>query len=412
MEEPAEGVFFFMNELHDNGFSLYIHVPFCVHKCPYCDFNTYAVSTVPGEGYVEALLAELDARLAQPEWHERPVQTIFWGGGTPSLLAPELIKRTHLAVRERVSVAPDAEIALEANPGQVSAEFLAGYAQAGVNRISLGAQSFLQRTLKTLGRLHAPADIAAAVIDARSAGIENVSIDLIYGVPNQSLAEWREDLSRALELAPNHLSLYGLTVEQGTPLHAAVARKDIIPVDDELALEMMFTGKQVVTDAGFIHYEVSNFAKPGFESKHNLAYWNGDDYLGLGAGAHSFSRQRASQTGVRWSNVLLPEEYMRRARSSGTAEGWRDSLDRKALMFEFFFLGLRKIAGIKLADFEQLFGEPPHKGYENAIKELVAEGLLELVPSRLDRGLDKSEQRLRISARGLALADSIVARFA
>ena len=383
-----------------SGFSLYIHVPFCIHKCPYCDFNTYAVSNVPGESYVDGLLAELDFRLAQPEWHEREVNTVFFGGGTPSLLEPRLIAKVLTAIRERAAVQDGAEISLEANPGQASRAFLLGYREAGVNRVSFGAQSFTVSTLKSLGRLHTANDIATAFSDARSAGFDNINIDLIYGVPKQTLTEFKSDLNEALSLAPQHISLYGLTIEQGTPLHSAVARKDIIPLDDDTTLAMMEHGNERLREAGLEHYEVSNFSHPGYSARHNLAYWNGDDYLGLGAGAHSFFRVDADSA-KRWSNISLPEEFSKRARASGAAESWQDNLKRRDLIFEFFFLGLRKRAGVSLNRFKELFGVDIDHPYPGLITVLCDQGLLCVTGDALS-----------ITAKGLPLSDSVVENFA
>jgi len=398
----------------NTGFSLYIHVPFCIHKCPYCDFNTYAVSKTPnpgqaaglqttgllGESYVQGILAELDFRLAQSNWQGREVNTIFFGGGTPSLLDPKLIAAILEGVRARAELKPDCEVSLEANPGQASREFLLGYQAAGVNRISFGAQSFLAKTLKNLGRLHSPDDIETAFSDARSAGFFNLNIDIIYGVPNQSVAEFKEDLNSALKLQPQHISLYGLTIEQGTPLHSAVARKDIIPADDEVTLAMMQHGIERLIEAGFEHYEVSNFCKTGFQARHNLAYWNSDDYLGLGAGAHSFLRSDEN-TARRWSNVSLPEDYSKKARATGRAESWQDALGRKDLIFEYFFLGLRKRSGISTAGFEKLFGLAIDTAYPGLVSVMCDEGLMV-----------RSGDMLAISAKGLPLSDSVVENFA
>ncbi len=354
---------------------------------------------MPGTRYVEGVLAELDFRLAQPEWDKRTVNTVFFGGGTPSLLEPHLIASILDGVRARTTLLPDCEISLEANPGQASRDFLLGYRKSGVNRISFGAQSFSPVTLKTLGRLHTPADIACAFSDARSAGFENLNIDIIYGVPNQTLADFKSDLNEALALAPEHISLYGLTIEQGTPLHGAVVRKDIIPTDDELALAMMQHGNERLTEAGLEHYEVSNFSHPGFNARHNLAYWNGDDYLGLGAGAHSLYRAGANSA-KRWSNVSLPEEYSKRTCATGSAESWQDVLGQKELIFEFFFLGLRKRRGVSEAAFRELFGASFDQVYPGLLTVLCDEGLV-----------TREGDLLAISDKGLPLSDSIAENF-
>ena len=206
-------------------FSIYIHIPYCIHKCPYCDFNTYAVNKIPEGEYCEALIAELNHHSGSNAWGGRPVQTIFFGGGTPSLFEPTNLRKIIGTIRQRFPVVHDVEISIEANPGPLAADKVAGFAQAGINRLSLGSQSFTSETLKTLGRIHRPEHIEAAVSSAKSAGIDNINLDIIYGVPGQTMDQLKYDLEETLAMAPTHVSAYGLTIEKGTPFYVAYKKE-------------------------------------------------------------------------------------------------------------------------------------------------------------------------------------------
>jgi oxygen-independent coproporphyrinogen-3 oxidase len=380
-------------------FSLYLHIPFCFHKCPYCDFNTYAVSQAPEREYTEALLAELDFRAARAEWRMRPIQSIFFGGGTPSLFAPETIARILRTVRQKFPIAAAAEISLEANPGTVSYESLSGYREAGINRLSFGAQSFNPSILRTLGRIHTPEQTEAAFAAAREAGITNLSLDLIFGVPQQSVADLKADLEAALNLSPVHLSAYSLTFEKGTPFYSALKRGALKAAPDSEVASMMELLCEFLPTRGLRRYEVSNFAWPGFEARHNLAYWNGDDYIGLGAGAHSFLRSNveSSSAGVRWSNYAAPKRYIESACSQGNAEGWRETLSQESAIFEVFFLGLRKVDGISRTQFERIFGVTIEELYPGVVDSLTAAGLATATP-----------EHFALTERGLMLTDSVL----
>lgn len=385
-------------------FSLYVHVPFCLHKCPYCDFNTYALTAIPEKDYVAAVRCELDFRATQAEWKGRPIQSIYFGGGTPSLLSRSAIRKIISEACALFPVAENVEISLEANPGTVDVDKLAGYRDAGVNRISFGAQSQDRDVLKTLGRLHTPEEVDAAVCASRAAGIQNINLDLMYGVPGQTRAQLEQDLRAFTSLGPQHLSCYGLTIEKGTPFFTSYKRGVLKLPPEETVVKMMEELTAFLAEAGFTHYEISNFARPGFEARHNLAYWNGDDYLGLGAGAHSFRAEVSGdrRTGARrWSNFALPEKYQEQATAHGTAESWQDALGPRELMFEFFFLGLRKMAGIRLSEFEKFFGITVDEAYPSVVTVLVDHQLLTL-----------ENDLLRLSERGILLADSVIENFA
>ncbi len=275
------------------GLSVYIHVPYCLKRCPYCDFNTYAVGQVPEDDYVSALLRELDATAKRPPWEGRRVATVFFGGGTPSLLAPDSIDRLLDRLDARFGIQADAEISLEANPGSLEGsapERLAELRKAGVNRLSIGAQSFDDRHLATLGRIHRAGDTLETLAAARRAGFDNLSLDLIFAVPGQTIADWQRDLERVVALAPEHVSAYGLTYEEGTPLERDLAAGNVEPATEETEAAMYEAAISTLAGAGYRHYEISNFARPGYQCRHNVTYWSWGDYLGLGAGAHGFYR--------------------------------------------------------------------------------------------------------------------------
>jgi len=378
-------------------FALYVHVPWCRHVCPYCDFNVYAAAEPPEREYVGALAAELAAHARGEPWAGRPARTVYLGGGTPSLFSPAAVETALSAVARTFGLVAGAEVSLEANPGTISRERLAAYRAAGVNRLSLGAQSFAPRHLRTLGRDHAAADIGRAVEAARAAGFENLSLDLIYGVPGETVDEWSRDLAAAVALGPEHVSAYALTYEENTPYHAwrVSGRITAVSEDDEAA--MAETTVATLEGAGLARYEISSFARPGFESRHNLSYWDGSDYLGIGAGAHSFSRRPAP--GRRWMNERLPAPYASAVRAGGSAVGREERLTVAQARGEFVMTGLRRIAGVDAGAFARRFGPSLEEAFPQ-VGPLVADGLLE-----------RAAGALRLTPRGLAFADTVAARF-
>ena len=380
-------------------FSLYIHIPYCLQKCPYCDFNTYAVSNLPEDEYVTALLAELDFYAVQAEWRDRPIQTVYFGGGTPSLLAPQSFERFFQFLKERHDLMKDCEVTMEANPGNLDRENLQGFFDAGINRLSLGSQSFTPHILERLGRLHTPEQIQNSVELARSVGFENISLDLIFGVPDQTLDLLRSDIEQAVSLSPDHISAYSLTYEKGTPFFQAKAKGTLKAIPDDTVGEMMQLLIDSLTSREFRHYEVSNFGKSGKESQHNLAYWNRDDYLGLGAGAHSYLR-KGREEALRWSNYALPKEYIEHSYTFGKSSSWQDTLQKKELMFEFFFLGMRRMQGVRRSDFESEFNEDLDKRFGQKLHDLIEESFIE-----------ENNQVIRFSSKGLLVGDSILEHF-
>ena len=263
-----------------NPLSIYIHIPFCRSKCAYCDFASYPGREDLWEAYFRALFSEIE----QASDRERRVETVFFGGGTPSFVPVAFIGEALEGVAKAFDLAPGAEVTLEANPGTLTPEKLAAYRAMGVNRLSIGAQSFDAALLRDVGRIHTPEDVEAAVRMARAAGFENVSLDLMYALPGQAMNQWENTLRRAIELSPEHVSVYSLIVEEHTPI---AARAPEIPDDDEV-VEMQRLATALLEEAGYRRYEISNYAREGFRCRHNIAYWQRAEYLGFGAAAHSF----------------------------------------------------------------------------------------------------------------------------
>ena len=341
-----------MSALATPPLSLYVHLPWCVRKCPYCDFNSHVhMGPLPEAEYVAALLVDLEADL--PLATDRRVESVFLGGGTPSLFAPETLATLFRGLRARLELAPDAEITLEANPGTIEHGRFAGYAQAGINRVSLGAQSFGARQLAALGRIHAAEDTGRAVAELAAASLSNFNLDLMYALPEQTLTGALADVEAALALAPRHLSHYQLTLEPGTAFHA---RPPLLP-DEDLAFEMQLATHARLRHAGFAQYEVSAWALPGAECRHNLNYWRFGDYLGLGAGAHGKLSDATSGTIRRTAKARQPRDYLARA-ARGDPLGSSEPVPAQQRPFEFMLNALRLTAGFGAADFEARTGLP------------------------------------------------------
>lgn len=352
----------------DAQIGVYVHVPFCQKHCPYCDFAVVEGMLHTAPAYIDALCAEISLGAARHA-PTPPVATIFLGGGTPSLLQPAAIGRIIETVRTAFPVQPDAEVTLEANPGPLRPRQLAGFRDAGVTRLSLGVQTFNARGLAALGRLHTPDDGRDAVTNARSAGFSSISLDLIFGWEDQTLAEWHDDLSTALALAPDHISAYALTVEEGTPLARAVSAGTTHVADDDLYADMFLAAHARLTGAGYSHYETSNYARPGHRSRHNCGYWVNGDYLGFGVGAHSHRHDR------RWWNVRDLHAYLQRASLGDTEDGSEVITDAMACA-ETMFLGTRLAEGVSGKAFAQRHGSTVDALYGRWLSEYVARGFV------------------------------------
>ena len=332
---------------------LYVHLPWCVRKCPYCDFNSHAPrGTPPFEAYVDALLADLDADLrdAGETLHARRIETIFFGGGTPSLFPDVAIARLMDGLRARLDVSDAAEITLEANPGTVEHGRFAAYRAVGINRLSLGAQSFADAQLEALGRIHRHGEIHIAMAEARAAGFDNINLDLMYALPGQTLDAALDDIEQALALAPTHLSHYQLTLEPGTPF----ARTPPPLPDGDAAWRMQEAGQARLATAGFVQYEVSAYAHDGQQARHNRNYWTFGDYLGIGAGAHA-KLSLADGRIERRAKRKNPGLYMAHARDAGRLES-SGAIARAELPFEFMLNVLRLNDGVAADSFSARTG--------------------------------------------------------
>jgi oxygen-independent coproporphyrinogen-3 oxidase len=355
--------------------AVYVHLPWCVRKCPYCDFNSHAApERIPEEAYVAALLADLDADLDLAAG--RTVTSVFLGGGTPSLFGAGAVGTLLAGLAGRLPFAADVEITMEANPGTIEHGRFEGYAAAGVNRVSLGAQSFDARTLQVLGRIHGPAEIGAAVAELRDAGIANFNLDLMYALPGQSTAAALADLREAIALSPAHLSHYQLTLEPGTAFYH---RPPALP-DDDLALEMQLECQQALSTAGFRRYEVSAYARAGRQCRHNLNYWRFGDYLGIGAGAHGTLTMDGKV--IRTEKPRMPRQYLRRATKGMGAVGTRRPVPQTDLPFEFMLNALRLNEGFTPADFERTTGLAASV-IQSTLSALETRGLLGRTAGRL-----------------------------
>lgn len=331
--------------------SLYIHIPWCVKKCPYCDFNSYAVKeAIPENAYINKLLQDLD--LDQALAQNRPIQTIFFGGGTPSLFSAQSIEKILTGVQNRLPFDPNIEITLEANPGTVEHGSFKDYKSAGINRISLGAQSFQNDKLLGLGRIHQAQQSQKALDKIHQAGFERFNIDIMYGLPNQSLEDALYDLKTALSFAPPHLSWYQLTIEPNTLFHT---KKPILPTDENTWM-MFQEGLSLLKNHGLAQYEVSAFSKPGFECQHNLNYWQFGDYIGIGAGAHGKITDMNSKMITRYWKTRYPKDYL-------DETGGKSIVNSKIIPnaehpFEFMLNALRLTEGFPARLFEERLGIP------------------------------------------------------
>jgi oxygen-independent coproporphyrinogen-3 oxidase len=383
-------------------FSVYVHVPFCAQKCPYCDFNTYAVEKAPESEYVAAVCKELEGYGTRGVFAGRSVRTIFFGGGTPSLFSGESIRTIVQCIATQFGIDSDAEITLEANPNHADADRLPAFRDAGVNRISFGVQSFHEKYLQLLGRNHSVDEARQAVVRAHDAGIHDISVDLIYGVPGQSLSELTSELHAACDLPITHLSTYSLTIEPGTPFFQRQERGLLRLPPDERIAEMLDFIPTELARRGLKRYEISNYAHEGRDSKHNTVYWTGGDYLGVGAGAHSYvatySPQGMLESAERWSTLALPASYIQGVRD-GASVSWREPLEPRALMFEFFYLGLRRTSGVTRSRYNELFGMAAFEHYVPVLQELAHEGFIVL-----------DDDAITLTTRGIAVADSVFER--
>ncbi|MCS7060108.1 MAG: radical SAM family heme chaperone HemW [Anaerolineae bacterium] len=382
---------------------LYLHIPFCRSRCTYCDFNTYVGMEDLRAPYVQALCREIRAAaqshalnpIADSPRARPTATTIFFGGGTPSILPPAQLAGALRACYEAFDIPPSAEVTVECNPGTVDVDYLRALRSEGVNRLSFGAQTADPNELKMLGREHGFEDVIAAIEASRAAGFDNVSFDLIFGLPHQTLDSWRRTLQVALPLQPDHISLYALTIERGTPLHDQVRRGETPLPDPDAAADMYDLAEDVLGAAGYIHYEISNWCKPGQACAHNLIYWRNEPYFGFGAGAHSSSIRR------RWWNVRRPAEYISRLARGESPQADGEDIDERASRGETMVMGLRLLEeGVSYERFASRHGVDMRLVFAESLRAGQEKGLLDMLPDRV-----------RLTRKGRFLSNQVMSAF-
>lgn len=355
--------------------SVYVHIPFCTVKCGYCDFNAYAGMDNLKDAYFQALVAEIEAW--QHVLEGREIGTIGFGGGTPAEMRPAAIAGVIEGIRRHALLSADAEISLEANPGTTDLPSLIDLHAAGVTRISFGAQSFDAEELRFLDRIHSPEAIGASLRLARTAGIASVGLDLIYGLPGQLMGSWLRSLRAAMKLEPDHISAYALTIEDGTPLAARVASGEVIPLESDLVADMYDAASDLLRAGGYRQYEISNWALPGHESRHNQVYWTDGEYLGIGAGAHGYLG------GERYENMAHPRAYIETARLLTPSEARPNTVirhyrpDEATAIGDWLTLALRRTEGFEAVRFEQRFGVALAEAVGAPFEACAAAGILD-----------------------------------
>jgi len=375
---------------------IYAHIPYCVKKCAYCDFVSAAVGKSAAremEAYAAALRAEILREVPPLRARWGDAATVYLGGGTPTALPAALLTEILYILIEAAGT--PMECTVEANPGTVDAHSLAQLRAAGANRLSLGVQSFDDRLLHIIGRIHTAREARAAVRAARAAGFDNISLDLMYGLPTQTLDDLKKSVDEALALAPAHISVYGLTVEEGTPFAAAEAQGRLMLPSEETAEEMYDWLTAELPARGYARYEISNFARQGFESRHNLGYWRNIPYLGIGAAAHGYI------DGVRWGNEAATEKYIRAMRAGESARVPEDTgRTQENAMEEYAFLALRTVRGIDTTDFQRTFGVGIDEVYGAVIEKYSAQGLLR-----------RAEAHVALTDAGMKVGNEVFAAF-
>ncbi len=363
--------------------SLYIHIPFCVRKCLYCDFPSFALPESCYEDYVKVLCREIEEYAA--DFRGMKVRTIFFGGGTPSVLPPRLLGRIMDTIMSKFDVDSDAEISVETNPGTLDMKKLTEMKSMYFNRLSMGLQAWQDRLLKKIGRIHTADVFETNYLQARDAGFKNINVDLMFALPTQSLDDWQETLEKIIRLAPEHISAYSLIIEEGTPFFDMYERGVIKETDEGLDRNMYYLAKEMLSDKGYGRYEISNFAKSGYECRHNIVYWRTEEYRGFGLGAHSYVN------GERFHNTC---DFKRYTAFEGLNEE-REILTEEEKQEEFMFMGLRMAEGVSENVFKERFSKSIYDVYGGEIRELTREKLLIPDKGRLylsDRGIDVSNQ--------------------
>lgn len=363
---------------------LYVHIPFCLRKCNYCDFCSVSYEKSRAEKYTESLIFEIRSYKKEPRIK---VDTVFFGGGTPSVLSPELFSKIANTIRESFDIAENSEFSIEVNPATLSHEKLKAFIDAGVNRISIGLQSIHENEMKILGRIHTYEDFEKTYSMIRAAGIDNLNVDLMYGIPEQTKQSLRQTVEKIISLSPSHISAYGLIIEDGTPFYEN--RRTLILPDEDTEYDMYLMIEKMLTDAGYCHYEISNYAKDGYESKHNLKYWRDEEYIGVGLAAHSYL------DGKRYFNTDSFDEYFD---GFGVKYRQEENKSRGLDKFEYAMLALRLSEGISLPEYEALFGEKFAAGKEELLKKYISMGFMKI-----------SDDRLSFTGKGFYVSNTILA---
>ena len=374
---------------------IYVHIPFCKKKCEYCDFKSFVGKENMIDQYMKWIKYELKSIGEENRLDYENnlddliiVKTIYIGGGTPSILPPKYISDILNTIKDNYTIDnKNLEVTIEVNPGTVNEEKLTKYKECGVNRLSIGLQATQNEVLNTLGRIHTYNDFLDTYNVARKIGFNNINVDLMIGIPGQSLEDVQESIEEIIKLSPEHISTYSLIIEEGTPFFNKLAKNKITLPDEEIERQMYWMVKKKLEEAGYIHYEISNFAKKGYESKHNLACWNQEEYVGVGAAAHSYTNN------VRYSNVCEIEEYINNYENNNETNNFvfHEKQTKDSKMKEFMLLGLRKIKGIQVQEFKNRFGENPIYLYRKELDKLVSENLLEIDGDNIkltEKGLD------------------------
>lgn len=378
-----------------SSLGVYIHIPFCLNKCPYCNFNSYVLHPLPEAVYIDSILSEITTISRDHFSDFRTVDTIYFGGGTPSLFSPDSMEQVLEAIGTHYSFSNNAEVTLEANPCSLNRIKLKGLLDAGINRLNLGFQSLKDCFLQRLGRIHSAEQAYQAFDLARETGFHNLGVDLIYGIPGQETGEWEDDLEAVIQLKPEHVSAYNLTVEPHTPFSHWVKQGTVLLPSEEKVIELYERTHTMLSDAGYDHYEISNFALSGYRSRHNQKYWILKPYMGIGAGAHSYKKSN-SEWGLRWWNVEDPYRYMGSIEQGQSSIENVERLSKREAFHEAIFLGLRQFEGIHLSELNNDFGSCPDETWP-------------LVSDLIDaRFLEATHDGFKLTSQGMLLSDEIV----
>ncbi len=371
---------------------LYIHIPFCIKKCKYCDFVSSSINKSLITRYTKALIEEI--KFHKNVLEEYSINTIFIGGGTPSAIDVKEIATIIESIHKYLKVAPKIEFTIETNPGTLSAEKIKKYKEFGINRISMGVQSFNDKILKFIGRIHSQKEVLESYYLAQNNGFDNINIDLMYGLPHQSLNDWQDTLKKAIKLEPQHISAYSLKLEENTKFYEMYKNKEFKMPEDEVDRKMHHICIEFLDQHGLKQYEISNFAKKGYECKHNLIYWNNEEYLGLGVSAHSYFNN------VRLANTNSIKEYIDLIDRGKSPISYKEDIGRKDEIFETIFLGLRLKKGINIDEFQKRFNESIFNIYKEVLQDLSNKKLIEI-----------NNKHIKLTPYGIDISNQVFAEF-